>query len=160
MLSMTASPWLYSFLKNYEQFRPTAYAATADERARGIWTIGWGHTEGVKEGDTCTTQQAELWLENDSAGDIQIINHQVKVPLTQEQFDALCSMAFNVGTSFLYNSTLAIMLNSKNYAGAADQILRWNKQNGVEVAGLSTRRIAERRHFLGLDISHAPINIT
>lgn len=158
--AMKPSAWLWAFIKGYEKFRPTAYPATAAERAKGIWTIGYGHTHGVKEGDTCTMDQALLWLQQDAAEDIAAVNQHVNVTLTQEQFDALCSMAFNTGPGFLVNSTLATMLAARNYTGAADQMLRYDHQGQTELAGLENRRIAERRHFLGLDSSHAPIVAT
>lgn len=146
-LHMTPSPWLYTFLKTYEKFRPTAYPATADERRRGIWTIGYGHTKGVKEGDTCTMAQASEWLQDDVAGAVLAVCRLVSVPLTQNQFDALVSLIFNCGPDPL-NLTLGHMLAASNYAGAADQFKRWDRQAGVELPGLEARRVAEMNHFI------------
>jgi lysozyme len=155
--AMTPSQWFWDFIRSYEKFRPTAYAATAAEKAKGIWTLGWGHTNGVKEGDTCTTAQALQWLHDNAATAVAAVNSLVTVPLTQAQFDALCSMAFNCGPGFLHTSTLAIMLAKLDYQGAADQMLRYDHQGTTIVPGLENRRIAERRHFLGLDSTYPPI---
>src|SRR5262249_10281827 len=108
--AMTPSSWLFVFLKQYERFRPTAYCATPAERAKGIWTIGYGHTLGVKEGDTCTLDQAQRWLEQDTAASAHDVGAYVKVPLNQNQFDALCSLRFNIGGTAFAHSTLVDML--------------------------------------------------
>jgi lysozyme len=146
---MQPSPWLYSFLKNYEKFRPTAYAATRDERRRGIWTIGWGHTRGVKEGDTATTDQAETWLQQDVAEAVATVNDYVEAPLTQAQFDALCSLAFNIGGANFASSSLVRYLNERNYTAASAEFPKWDHQGGVVLEGLLERRNAERAHFDG-----------
>jgi lysozyme len=145
---MTPSPWLATFLKTYEKFRPTAYAATGDERRRGIWTCGWGHTHGVTETTTCTMDQANAWLADDIAQRaVAIVNQHVTVPLTQNQFDALCSLVFNCGPDPLFY-TLGSLLAAKDYKGAAAQFPRWDRQAGVELPGLEKRRDAEMAHFL------------
>lgn len=151
---MQPSPWLWQFLKNYERFRPTAYPATAEERRRGIWTIGWGHTKGVKEGDTCTMGQADQWLHDDTMEACRHVNEAVTVTLTQAQFDALASLFFNCGygrkdgiPNDLADSTLLKLLNAGDYEGAAGQFKRWDRQAGKELDGLLKRREAEAQHF-------------
>lgn len=143
---MTPSPWLYDFLKRYERFRPTAYPATAAERAKGIWTIGYGHTKGVKEGDTCTMAQAEEWLHQDTVNAVMEVRKHVRVPLTQNQFDALVSLTFNCGPPPL-ERTMGTLLNGGHYAGAAAQFKRWDRQAGKVLAGLDDRRAAEAARF-------------
>lgn len=147
-LNLKASPWLVGFIKQYERFRPTAYPATAAERAKGIWTIGYGHTRGVKEGDTCTMDQANAWIVDDLRTSMTFVINLVNVPLNQAQFDALVSLVFNCGQAPLYG-TLGTKLNAGDYAGAAAEFKRWDKQGGVELAGLETRRVAEANHFTG-----------
>lgn len=145
-IQMTPSPWLWTLLESYEKFRPTAYPATAAERAKGIWTIGYGHTAGVKENDTCTMDQAVAFLHQDVASAVAAVCRLVRVPLTQNQFDALVSLTFNCGTAPLV-MTLGNLLNSGNYTGAAGEFKKWDKQAGVELDGLEKRRLVEAAHF-------------
>ena len=73
----------------------------------------------------------------------------VQVPLTQGQYDALVSFAYNLGLAALKSSTLLRLLNARNYAGAAAQFPRWNRAGGKVLPGLTRRREAERVMFLG-----------
>lgn len=145
-LHMVPSPWLYNFLKSFERFRPSAYPATKKEKAKGIWTLGYGHTEGVKEGDTCTMAQALEWLQDDTAGAVLEVCRLVKVPLNQNQFDALVSLVFNCGDEPLL-MTLGHKLNAGDYAGAQAEFTRWDHQGGEWVKGLDARRDAEAARF-------------
>lgn len=145
-----------ALIKRFEQLRLVAYLPTADD----VPTIGWGHTAGVKLGDRCTEAQAEIWLLADCRGSEDAVNSLVKVPLTQGQFDALVSFVFNVGPDIdadtiaegLGDSTLLKKLNSGDYAGAANEFPRWNKQNGKVLRGLTLRREAERQLFTAEDV--------
>ncbi len=115
----------------------------------GIWTIGYGHTKGVHEGMSCSSLQADEWLSEDVAPCEQAVNADVKVALTQNQFDALCSFCFNLGTASLASSTLLKDLNMGQYLAAADQFLRWvHDANGNIEPGLVKRRQDERALFL------------
>ena len=76
------------------------------------------------------------------------IDRYAQVPLTQNQFDALVSWAYNVGLEGARTSTLMRKLNAGDYVGAADQLMRWNKAGGREVRGLTRRREAERALFM------------
>jgi lysozyme len=147
MLHMTPSPWLWAFIKQWERFRPTAYPATADERRRGIWTIGWGHTAGVKEGDTCTQAQAQEWLQDDVAAAVLAVCRDVTVPLNQNQFDALVSLCFNIGIAHFAGCGLLKYVNAGNFVSAAADFINWDKQSGQVIDGLETRRTAEATHF-------------
>jgi len=145
---MQPSSWLYDFLRTGagstwggERFRPTAY-----NDGRGVWTIGYGHTASVKEGDTCTMVQAVEWLHQDTVNAVVAVNRLVKVPLTQNQFDALVSLVFNCGPDPL-NKALGSMLNAGDYKGAADQFLLW-KNAGKMRGVLLPRRQIERNRFL------------
>lgn len=141
--SLFASTWVYNFLKDYEKFRPTAFKPTKKD----VWTIAWGHTTGVKEGDTCTTAQGETWLHDDMAKAVSDIHAHCTVDLTQQQFDALVSLIFNIGVGAFEGSTLLRKLNLNDYAGAAAEFPRWDKQAGEELPGLEKRRIAEQKRF-------------
>jgi lysozyme len=112
------------------------------------WTIGYGHTRGVRRGDTCTEAQATEWLRADLQAAEGAVRHLVDMPLTQGQFDALASFVFNVGPSAFGNSTLLRLLNGGDYAGAADQFKRWNRGADGVLPGLVIRRAAERDLFL------------
>lgn len=77
------------------------------------------------------------------------VNRYVQVPINQNQFDALVSFCYNVGQENLRNSTLLKKVNAKDFKGAADQFLRWNRAGGKVLAGLTKRRTDERKLFLG-----------
>jgi lysozyme len=130
------------FIKQAEGLRLKAYQDSV-----GVWTIGYGHTKGVKEGDTCTSEQAEAWLLLDLGRVYRDIEDFVEVPLSQGQFDALCSFVFNLGGGALQSSTLRRMLNAKDYKGAQQQYPRWCHAGGQRLAGLVKRRAGEAEMF-------------
>lgn len=134
-----------SGLKMTEQFE--ACRLTAYQDIKGIWTIGYGHIAGVKPGDSITQLQAEQYLLNDISLAVRYVNLLVKVPLTQGEFDAICDFTFNCGIGALEGSTLLRLLNQGNYAGAADEFVKWDHASGVVVAGLLRRRQAETTEF-------------
>ena len=118
-----------------------------------VWTIGIGTTvypsnTKVKKGDTCTLDQAHEYLAHDLKSFEKTVNDVVKVDLTQNQFDALVSLTYNIGSAAFKNSTLLKKLNAKDYAGAADQFLVWNRGGGKVLNGLVRRREAERALFI------------
>ena len=145
---MTPSAWLWAFLKSYEQFRPTAYAATGDERRRGIWTIGWGHTNGVKENDVCSQAQGDAFLHADVFSAVATVNRLVARTLTQNQFDALVSLCFNIGSGNFAGSGLLKFVNAGNDHAAAADFDNWDKQAGTVLPGLLRRREAEAQHYM------------
>lgn len=130
-------------VRKFEGCRLQAYLCPA-----GIPTIGVGHTKGVKIGDRCSQQQADLWLTQDLEDAAAVVATLVRVPLTQGQLDALTSFVFNLGVRRLAESTLLIMLNRGNYAAAADQFSRWVYAGGQKLKGLVDRRAAEAALFL------------
>lgn len=140
---MRPSAHCYDIVKGIEKFRPTAYLPTPKD----VPTIGYGHTRGVKMGDTCTLQDGEDWLAADMAHAAASVTHAVSMPLTQNQFDALVSLVFNIGGPQFLASTMLRKLNDRDYAGAAAQFPRWNKQAGKVLKGLTTRRAIERALF-------------
>lgn len=116
------------------------------------WTIGFGHTgRDVTKGMKITQAQADAWLRADLAKAAACVNANVKVPLTQNQFDALTDFCFNVGAGNFIASTLLRLLNAGNYAGASTQFDRWNLAAGRILPGLVKRRIAERQLFMKPD---------
>ncbi|ECI2457664.1 lysozyme [Salmonella enterica subsp. enterica] len=136
-----------SLIKQFEGCRLNAYPDPATGGAP--WTIGYGHTgNDVRPGMVWTQVQADSALISDLAQCERAISRLVKVTLTQNQFDALVSFVFNVGSGNLQSSTLLRKLNSGDYRGAADEFPRWNKADGKVMAGLTKRRAAERELFL------------
>lgn len=143
---MTPSPWLYDFLKSYEKFRPTAYKPTPKD----VWTLAWGHTKGVQEGDTCTTDQGNTWLVDDVSWAAAAVSTHVTAPLTQNQFDALVSLCFNIGATAFAGSEIVHLVNI-GHAMAHPVIAAfdtWDHQAGEVLPGLLRRREAEAQRFL------------
>ncbi|MEX0446033.1 lysozyme [Xenorhabdus sp. SGI246] len=134
------------FIQQWEGLKLKAYP---DPATGGFpWTMGYGHTKGVKPGQEITEQQAEAFLHDDLEPIYITIESSVKVSLTQGQFDALCSFTFNCGVGNFVRSTLLKKLNASDYKGAADEFLRWNKAAGKVLRGLNNRRASERQMFL------------
>ena len=134
-------------IQEFEGLRLTAYADIG-----GVPTIGWGNTNSVTKTDvakkkTITKVEAERLLKTDVSTFEKSVDSLVKVPLTDNQFAALVSFSFNIGTGAFGKSTLLKLLNASDYKGAAAQFARWNKVNTKTVAGLTRRRAAERALF-------------
>ena len=138
-------------IKQFEGCRLTAYPAP---RTGGDpWTIGYGWThpvdgKPVKRGMTIDQATADRLLKTGLVGYENDVLKVAKVKLTQGQFDALVSFAYNVGSRALSTSTLLKKLNDGDIKGAADEFLRWNKAGGKVLNGLTRRREAERALFL------------
>ena len=129
-------------IKHFESLQLKAYKCSAN-----VWTIGYGHTKNVKEGDRICEDQANCFLMQDLYSVERAIIRLVKVKINQNQFDALCSLIFNIGVLAFNKSTLLAKLNTGDYVGAAEQFRRWNKVNNVVMAGLVRRRQAEEDLF-------------
>lgn len=130
---------------------------SAYQDGAGVWTIGYGHTSKagtpkVTPGMTLTQAEASEILARDLAVFERAVTEAVNVALNQNEFDALVSLAFNIGGNAFNASTLVKKLNAGDRAGAAGQFLVWNKitKGGekVEVKGLTNRRAEERKQFL------------
>ncbi|BET97635.1 lysozyme [Xenorhabdus taiwanensis] len=133
-------------LKSYEGLKLKAYPDPATGAAP--WTIGYGHTKGVESGQVITIQQAEEFLHQDLIPIYAAIQQLVKVPLTQGQFDALCSFIFNLGIVNFAHSTLLKKLNTGDYQGAVKEFVKWDRADGRELSALSMRRESEQKTFL------------
>ena len=117
--------------------------------SKGVWTIGYGHTGGiVEEGMTCTQVQADIWLALDIAWAESVVNREVKLQLTQNEFDALVDFVFNCGAGNFHSSTLLRLVNAGRHAEAALEFEKWDHCSGQVVAGLLRRRQAEEALFL------------
>lgn len=135
-----------AFIKSFESCRLKAYP---DPGTGGMpFTCGWGSTFGVCHDSAWTQAYADQRFENEVSRFAARVEDLVHVPLTQNQFDALVSFAFNCGLRNLAGSTLLQNLNALHYSGAADQLLRWDRAAGKVMPGLTRRRVAERELFL------------
>jgi lysozyme len=140
-----------ALIQNYEGLRTTAYKPLKNESG---WTIGYGHhAPDVKPGMVCTEQ----WAYEQLKRDLRQVEHQLisalnadEIEVTQGQFDALCSLLFNLsgGIRRLIKFKLWAKLKAGDVRGAANEFLDINKAGGVEVKGLTLRRRAEARLFL------------
>ena len=135
-----------NLIKHFEGCRLEAYKCPA-----GVWTIGYGHTKGVKEGEAIEQEAAEAFLIEDLEAFEQAVARLVKVPVTQQQFDALVSWTFNLGAGNLAESTLLRKLNNYQYAEVPEQMMRWVKAGGQVLDGLVRRRAAEAALFQNKD---------
>ena len=131
-----------NLIKHFEGCELEAYKCPA-----GVWTIGYGHIKGVQQGDVITEQQADDMLVEELEEYENYIHNLVSCPLNQNQFDALVSWVYNLGSSNLQASTLLKVLNAGDYEGVPAQIMRWNKAGGKVLEGLTRRRQAEADLF-------------
>lgn len=142
-LPMNISPRGIDFIAQQEGCRLTAYRCPA-----GVLTIGYGHTQGVRENQTITLEMAKELLKADLGKFVAGVNDLVLIDLTQGEFDALVSLTFNIGLGAFKKSTLLKKLNNEDIIGAADEFLRWNRGGGKVLPGLTLRRKQERLMFL------------
>ena len=133
-----------SLIKKFEGCELEAYKCAA-----GVWTIGYGSTKEVKEGDTLTQGEADYLLRHEMDEYEGYVKDSVTVDLDQNQFDALVSWVFNLGPSNLKASTMLKVLNNKEFEEVPSQIKRWNKAGGKVLQGLIRRREAEALLFEG-----------
>lgn len=136
-------------IKFFEGYRDEAYQCSA-----GIWTIGWGSTivdqVRVKKGDTISKSKAQVALKSHLSNEVYpVIKSLVKVPLTQGQFDALCSFIYNLGAWAFEGSTLLRKLNAGDYNGVGKEFHKWVYADGRKLPGLITRRRKEAELFIG-----------
>ena len=145
-----------NFIKEHEGFHDTAY-----DDGFGNWTIGWGHTSGVTEGMTVTKEQAQSLFEQDLIKKEKIVNDYEKqegIVFTQQQYDALVSLVFNLSTNPLGEDDYRLTKAIKKYqSGSSVNIpaekvwecfATWHHANHVDVKGLFYRRLNEARIFI------------
>lgn len=142
-LSLSATGLLA--LAGYEGFRNEAYIPVPGD----VPTVGFGSTEGVKLGDKITVEEGLERLYRDVGVVESAIARCVKVPLTQGEYDAYTSFAFNVGGSAFCSSTLVKKLNSGDYPGACAELKRWGYADGKVLPGLVERREREFQMCMG-----------
>lgn len=126
-------------IKRWEGLKLEAYRDVG-----GVWTIGYGSTGShVHEGMTISKAQAEALLRADLERFEDAVDRLVKVPLSDERFAALVSLAYNIGVGAFQRSTLLKVLNAGRYDDVPAQIMRWNRVGKKVVDGLTNRRAAE-----------------
>lgn len=132
-------------IATHEGFRDRAY-----DDGVGVQTIGFGTTEGVKPGDRITVERALIRLLDDADRMQRELRACIgDVPMYQHEWDAVVSWAYNIGTGAACKSTLVRKLKAQDYAGACNELLRWDYAGGKRLAGLTKRRQAEYRQCMG-----------
>lgn len=138
-----------SLIEQFEGCKLKPYLDVAKIPTIGIGTTKYPDGRVVTMNDPPITEaQAQSFLKSHLEGDCKAVSGLVKVTLNDNEFAALVSFAYNVGRNALASSTLLKKLNSGDRQGAADQFLKWDHAAGIQVAGLTRRRQAERALFL------------
>ena len=130
-------------IKEFEGCKLKAYKCPAD-----VWTIGYGHTDGVKEGDVITQEKADALLASDLDLFSSGVKRLVSADINNNQLGALVAFAFNVGLGNLRHSSLLRLVNQGDFVAAANEFPKWNKAAGQVLPGLTRRREAEKALFL------------
>lgn len=139
---MKATPYAYLIIRHFEGLRLSAYRCPS-----GIWTIGYGHTSGVKPDDTITQAQANELLEKD-VNEVEAYLNRTQLNINQNQFDALTSFIFNVGqTAFIMSTMARLIRKNPNDPAIADEFKRWVHSNGQVLPGLQRRREEEAKLY-------------
>ena len=135
-------------IKEFEGYSERVYLCPG-----GVYTIGYGHTKGVQVGNTCTREKAEEYLKADLRDTEEAVLDLVDVPLTQNQFDALVSLVYNIGSGNFYDSTIRKVINYKvsNIDEYRRAWMMWVKAQGRVLKGLVRRREAEFKLFSSND---------
>jgi len=143
---VTASALLIGMVAGYEKYVPTVYMPTPQD----VPTVGYGTTVNPDTGKPIRMTDrrideatAKRWLMKDVAKTESKMRQCVRVPVTQGEWDAYVSLTYNIGVSAFCGSTLVRKLNAGDYADACKQILRWDKQKGRVLRGLTKRRQQE-----------------
>jgi lysozyme len=142
--TMSISTAGMQLIASFEGCKLKAYLCPAN-----VWTIGYGHTSGVRAGMEITQAKASQLFAKDLERFEDAVTKYVRVPLTQGQYDALVSLCYNIGTEAFRKSTLLKSLNEGKYKTAALQFHRWVNGNGKKLPGLVRRRNEEYDMFVG-----------
>ena len=141
-----------NIIKHFEGWSAEPYLCPANR-----WTIAYGSTWDIAghpvtaDHPRITEKQGEALLRKEVHHIEGAIGRLIKVPLTENQFSALCSWGYNVGSGNVQNSTLRMLINRQNYEGASDEFRKWRKAGGKILKGLVVRRKAEQQLFDRID---------
>jgi lysozyme len=134
-------------IKEFEGFSSTAYLCSAKKATIGYGNTFWEDGTPVKIGDQISKERAETLLKHVVDNFSVAVEVDIKIEVSQNQFDAMVSLAYNIGLGAFKNSTLLRQLNRGNFVGASQEFLRWNKSNGKPLLGLTRRREREKILF-------------
>ena len=134
-------------IKEFEGFSSTAYLCSAKKATIGYGNTFWEDGTPVKIGDQISKERAETLLKHVVDGFSVAVEVDIKIEVSQNQFDAMVSLAYNIGLGAFKNSTLLRQLNRGNFVGASQEFLRWDKSNGKPLLGLTRRREREKLLF-------------
>lgn len=140
---MQPSQNAFDLAKRFEGLKLSSYKNNGD-----VWTIGFGHTLDVKEGDIITISRANELLSEDMNDAADCVNKLVTSDINQNQFDAICDFVFNLGWSHFESSHLLTYINQSNFDLAAEEFKKWVYSNGCVLSGLVNRREAEKDLFI------------
>jgi lysozyme len=136
--SIVASASVLVGIAMHEGYKDNAYQDTA-----GVATVGFGQADGVKMGDKTDPVRALIKLEQSIDDHAKGMSKCIKVPVSQNEYDAYLDFTYNVGVFAFCTSTLNRKLNAGDYDGACKELLKWNKAGGKVVTGLAKRRQEE-----------------
>lgn len=129
--------------QSFEQCRLIPY-----QDSKGVWTDGWGNTHGViPNGPAITQDKADAQFLSNMGQAVDAVNRYTTVKLSQNEFDSLVDLVFNIGSGNFYTSTLLKKLNAGDKAGASMEFEKWDMCAGVHLAGLLKRRILDEFLF-------------
>jgi lysozyme len=132
-----------SLIKEFEKCKLEAYWDNTGK----VWTIGWGHTSGVKEGDAISQSQADAFLRQDTASVARSID-RLHLRVNNNQFDALCSLCYNIGIgNFLRSTLLKKVRIDPNDLAIADEFSKHKFSGGIVLPGLVRRRAKEAQLY-------------
>ena len=137
-------------IKEFEGFSSVAYLCSAKKVTIGYGNTFWEDRTPVKMGDQISKERAETLLKHVVDNFSVAVEVDIKIEVTQNQFDAMVSLAYNIGLGAFKNSTLLRQLNRGNFVGASQEFLRWDKSNGKPLLGLTRRREREKLLFESL----------
>ena len=140
---MKVSEKCINLIKEFEGLKLETYICSGGKK-----TIGYGHTNTVKENMTITKERAEELLKNDLNRFEEGVTRLVGLPIHQFMFDSLVSFSFNLGLGNLQSSTLLKKVNLGKFKECENEFVKWNKADGKVLEGLTKRRIAERDLFM------------
>jgi len=148
-----------ALIHEFESLQLKAYVDTHEKDGSPRWAIGWGHTRSAGppvpfEGMEITEDEANEIFARDMLAIEDKVRHYVRVPLNQNQFDALCSAAFNMQTSHFVDVIESSKLNDGNYAGVLEALAKWDTSAGRKLRGLTRRRREEGELF------NTPVEVT
>lgn len=139
---MTLTKSGIDLIKNFESCKLTCY-----KDIRGLNTIGWGHRTDLPVGAVISQQEADDLLSSDLQRFSDGVRKALTRPVTDNQFSAMTSLAFNIGLGSFEKSTLLEYVDRGDFTAASSEFLKWDHANGQVMPGILRRRLAEQALF-------------